>query len=94
MDIGTAIRVARTRRGLTQRELALRLKVSITYLSLLERNRRDPSLGLLERLAIALEVPLPLLFLMAEEGNNRSDRTRSLVVEQLFGMLLPKGTQE
>ena len=46
MNLGKAITLSRTRRGLTQAELAKRAGLSVSYLSLLEQNKRtDPTLS-------------------------------------------------
>ena len=69
MNIGSAIQLARTKRKLSQAQLARRADMSVSYLSLLERSRRDPPLSTLQRLAGALHVPLEILFFLgAEEG--------------------------
>src|ERR1700744_1646493 len=46
----------RTKRGLTQGELALKAGSERTYVSRLEQGRKNPTLELLERLAKALKV--------------------------------------
>lgn len=69
MNIGSAIQLARTKRKLTQAQLALRAEISVSYLSLLERSRRDPPLSTLRKIANALHMPLEILFFLgAEEG--------------------------
>ena len=52
----------RTQRGLSQEELAHLADIDRTYVSHLERDRYNPTLGMVERLAASLEVdPLELL---------------------------------
>ncbi len=53
-----AIRARRAAKGWTQEELAKRLKVDQSYVTLLEQGKRTPSLATLRRLAKALGVPL------------------------------------
>lgn len=67
MTLGNAIKLIRTARNLTQREIAKKLKVSANYLSLIESDKRDPSLAFLNRLAGALEVPIAMLFVFQGE---------------------------
>lgn len=62
MTLGNAIKLIRTARNLTQRKLAKQLKVSANYLSLIESDKRDPSLAFLNRLAAQLGVPIAMLF--------------------------------
>lgn len=49
-------RELRTTKGLTQKTLALKAKMSIAYLCNLEKGKADPSLSTLRRLAKALKV--------------------------------------
>lgn len=51
--------------GLSQRELAEKLAVDPTYISHLERDRRDPSVRFLKRLASLSEVPVGALLVIA-----------------------------
>lgn len=69
MNIGQAIQLARSKRKLSQAALAKRAGISVSYLSLLERGRRDPPLSTIQRIAAALVMPLEILFFLgAEEG--------------------------
>ena len=61
-DFGKHIRFVRLGRGLTQEELAHRAGVHVTYLSGIERGRRNPSLKNIRLLAMALEVTVSSLF--------------------------------
>lgn len=67
MNIGRAVKLCRTQRGLTQGELARKASISLSYLSLIERNRRDPTLSTVQALAAALEVPSSILLFLAAE---------------------------
>ena len=90
MRLGSAIRVARARKGLRQAELARRLDVSATYISLLERDRRDPSWSFVNRLADALDVPLPVLLLLASPADDRElprSTLRAVLGHELLGLL-------
>lgn len=69
MNIGQAIQLARSKRKLSQVALAKRAGISVSYLSLLERGRRDPPLSTIQRIAAALVMPVEILFFLgAEEG--------------------------
>ena len=69
MNIGQAIQLARSKRKLSQTALARRAGISVSYLSLLERGRRDPPLSTLKKIAAALVMPLEILFFLgAEDG--------------------------
>ena len=67
MTLGNAIKLIRTARHLTQRKLAKQLNVSANYLSLIESDKRDPSLSFINRLAAELKVPVAMLFLFQGE---------------------------
>lgn len=56
------VRAARVRAGMTQEQLAERSGLHQTYLSDIERGKRNVTLDVVERLAAALEVP-PLALL-------------------------------
>jgi transcriptional regulator with XRE-family HTH domain len=67
MNLGRTIRMCRTQRGLSQAELADRADCSVSYLSVLENNKRDPTLSMLTKIANALNMPIGLLFFLASE---------------------------
>jgi len=58
---GQTVRAYRIQRGLKQRELAKLADIDHTYISGIERGRRNVSLHILLRLSAALEVPLSCL---------------------------------
>jgi transcriptional regulator with XRE-family HTH domain len=55
-DLGTNLREARERLGLTQEQVALRSGVHATEVSRIEAGKRDPQVSTLRRLAKALEI--------------------------------------
>ena len=59
---GIVVRQARRKLGLTQHELASRAGLHRTYISDVERGKRNVSLQIIERLAEALNVPVGTLF--------------------------------
>ncbi len=65
MNYGKAIKVARSIRDMSQRELAKLAELDASYVSLVESGRRTPSMPSLEAMAAALRVPMYLLILMA-----------------------------
>lgn len=69
MKPGKAIRTIRAARSLTQRSLAKKAGLDPSYVSLLERDQRDPTLKTLVEVSRALEVPLYLLILLASEAD-------------------------
>lgn len=66
-DLGNAIKTFRVSRRLSQSELAEMAEISVSYLSLLERNQRDPVFSTLQRIASACDVPLITLIFLATD---------------------------
>jgi transcriptional regulator with XRE-family HTH domain len=56
--LGEVLRTRRLSAGLTLRELSARARVSLGYISEIERGQKEPSSELLAALTSALEVPL------------------------------------
>lgn len=73
MNVGQAIRLCRTQRGASQSAIAHRAKCSVSYLSMLENNKRDPTLSTVTKIAEALHVPVGLLFVLAADQNELGD---------------------
>jgi transcriptional regulator with XRE-family HTH domain len=57
-QMGKRLKKLREAREMSQAALATRAKISRGYLIRLEAGRQDPTLGMLERLAKALGVPV------------------------------------
>ena len=73
-EVGRKIRQLRMSRvgpRLTQEELSERARISVSFLSMIERGERSPHLETLSKLADALEVPLATLF--ADQGPDGVD---------------------
>jgi transcriptional regulator with XRE-family HTH domain len=65
------LRRIRVRRGISQEQLALAAEVDVTYVSGIERALRNPTIMVLERLAIALDVRIGELLLTPRMGAKR-----------------------
>lgn len=81
MNIGNAIKMCRTRRGVSQGELAVRADCSVSYLSMLENNQRDPSLSTLKKVADGLNIPIGILFFLASERDELTGMDKTLAGE-------------
>lgn len=88
MDYGRAIRIVRTAHGLTQTELAERLSIGSSQLSLVEAGRRKPSLKVLDEVSNALGVPAHLLTLLASEPEDIDDKRNAPEIAELAKALL------
>jgi len=65
MNIGGAIEGLRKKKEIRQNELAEKAKITQSYLSLIESNKKEPNLKTLRAIAEALEVPLPIIFFLS-----------------------------
>ncbi len=65
MLLGDTVRRFRMASGLSQSALAAKADVSPSFLSLVERGKREPGIGVLRRLAAVLEVPVGVLLAAA-----------------------------
>lgn len=76
--IGTAFRQLRERAEISQEELAFRAGLDRTYVSGIERGRRNPSVRSMQRIAEQLDVSLDRVFVLArqlaEKGRKKGTR--------------------
>jgi transcriptional regulator with XRE-family HTH domain len=72
--VGDVLRRARTSQGRTLREVSDSARVSLGYLSEVERGRKEPSSELLNAICDALEVPLSAVLTDAGERMARAER--------------------
>lgn len=56
--MGEVLRTRRRAQGMTLRDLSSKARVSLSYISEIERGQKEPSSELLAALADALEIPL------------------------------------
>ncbi len=61
--VGEVLRARRLAQGLTLRDVSARARVSLGYISEIERGQKEPSSELLAALAAALEMPLSKVLL-------------------------------
>ncbi len=54
---------------MTQSDLASKAGLSLSYLSLVEHNKREPSITSLKAIARGIELPLNLLFFVASDAS-------------------------
>lgn len=70
--VGAAVRSIRNEVGISQEELADLADLDRTYVSGIERGRRNPSVRSLQRVSDALGVSLDVVFVRAKELAKRS----------------------
>jgi transcriptional regulator with XRE-family HTH domain len=77
LDVGTRLAYVRSRRGLSQRQLAKRAGITNSTISLIESNRTNPSVGALKRILDAIPIGLSEFFAIepdrAEGAFHRAD---------------------
>jgi transcriptional regulator with XRE-family HTH domain len=86
-----AFRIVRAAFGLRQSELAERMPITASQLSLIEAGKRQPSLRVVEGLAKAVGVPSALISLLAsspEEVASKSDEDISDLARALLRLLV------
>ncbi len=86
LQVALAIRTLRHRNGLSQRQLAMRMKVPRTYVSKIENEKATPTLSSLQRLADALEVSVPELI---NGGCSREHEIRDLMADEFIAEIVP-----
>jgi len=65
MNLGITISALRKARKLKQNEFAERCNITQAYLSLIESNKKEPTLSTLKEIATKLNVPLPVIFFLS-----------------------------
>lgn len=73
MDIGKAIRTLRKTESMNQEEFAASVGITQSYLSLIEKGHKKPSLEVLQQMADILNTPLPVLFWFGIEREDVSE---------------------
>lgn len=84
MNLGQAIKTARTEKGFSQSDLANLCQISVSYLSVVENNQKEPSLEFLRNLSEKLAIPVPVLFFLAMDEQDIPAQKR-----EAFGMIRP-----
>lgn len=90
-DYAKAFRIVRAAFGLRQAELAERMPISASQLSLIEAGKRQPSLRVVDALAKALGVPAALITLLASapaEVESHADEDISDLARALLRLLI------
>jgi transcriptional regulator with XRE-family HTH domain len=63
MNLGKQIKDIRKSKNLTQAELANLSGITQTYLSQLERNKKEPNLSTLKTISFKLDIPIQILLI-------------------------------
>jgi transcriptional regulator with XRE-family HTH domain len=84
MTLGNAIKTVRTACKVKQRELAAQMGVSANYVSLVEGDKREPSVSFLRKLSKQLNVPVSMFFLWQEVDGQSADASRLQKIRELL----------
>ncbi|MBI4441768.1 MAG: helix-turn-helix transcriptional regulator [Acidobacteria bacterium] len=94
MDYGKALRIARAIAGLQQKELAQLADIDPSHVSMMEMGKRKPSVGTVQKIARALQIPEHLLTLLAaepEDLNIKNPEELQRAAQSLAQLLLQHG---
>lgn len=67
MNIGHALKMCRSAKALSLDQLAERTQLSQSYLSMIESDKREPTLSTIEKISKAMDIPLPIIIFLASE---------------------------
>lgn len=81
--IGQALKARRNQQGLSLRALSAKAKVSLGFLSEIERGQKEASSELLKAITIALEIPLSQVVLQAANVLAKAEQAEQSVVVKL-----------
>ena len=81
-DIGKRIHTLRTEQGLSQEQLALRAEITPTYLGLIERNLKNPTVKVIEQLCNALHISLVDFFQTSQKPTFYPDSLSAKIMSQ------------
>lgn len=85
--IGKTIKLLRTSAGIRQKDLAKKLNISSNYLSLIENDKREPSISVIERISKELDVPVSYLFWHAYEKPKNLPKDQEHLFDLMKGLL-------
>ena len=69
MSLGNALKLCRTHKKVSKTQLAQLSGLSISYLTLLEQDKRDPNLSTIEKICDALNIPISIFIFLAFDKN-------------------------
>lgn len=86
LTVSKAIKIIREAKGVSLKALADCAQISVPYLSLVESEKRSPSVDVLRRISEALETPLDV-FLSIGSGANSSLFTNDIKIDRMVSFL-------
>lgn len=80
LDIGGQIRYHRRRKGLSQEKVALRANITTAYLGQIERSKKNPTVGIVCRIADAMQISIIELL----QSTSYNELSRDLVIDRIL----------
>ena len=71
MNIGKALNLCRTQKGMTKTKLAESSNISVSYLTLLEQGKREPNISTINEICKALQIPPSILIFLASNSSEQ-----------------------
>lgn len=71
MNIGKALKLCRTQKGMTKTKLAENSNISVSYLTLLEQGKREPNISTINEICKALQIPPSILIFLASDSSEQ-----------------------
>lgn len=90
-NIGKTLRMVRNSRGMTIKELYAKSGVSPSHVSMVETGLREPTYGIVERIAKALDVPMPILVYLCGDTEITDAGLSTYLAEQALHILRSGG---
>ncbi len=88
LNIGLAMKQCRDAKNLTLQEMAEKSGLTKSYLSRIENSQRDPTISALEKISLALDIPLNILILLSEdEKDNRFNDINEILKSTIMDVL-------
>jgi transcriptional regulator with XRE-family HTH domain len=79
--------MVRVARGLSQKNVASRAKISANYLSLIEASARNPSTDVVQQIAGALDVPVWVVVVLGSDEAQVPREVRVVALERMMRMV-------
>ena len=93
-DYSKAFRVVRAAHGWQQADMAQRLGISSSALSLIEAGKRQPSMKVVDKLASVVSIPSALIVLLASDEADADDENVSALAGALLKLLVAAGGKQ
>lgn len=87
MSLGKTIKLLRISSELKQKDLAPRLGVTANYLSLVENEKREPSMSFLRALSKELDLPMGLFLWDTSKTVSAFDSEQKMIYEEIKDLI-------